>query len=230
MSQFIEEEPKTVLIYGDSNTWGFNFDTLSRFPFHQRWTNRVQQSLNTTHPDKFHSIPEGLNGRTTVYDRSIEFEGAHNLNGRPTLPTILHTHKALDLIVLALGTNDLVGTCGPHDEALERCVSGVRQLVKDTQSLLAGVGRNGSAKILVLGLPPLVSTEVNLSWDFPPNVGEIRNEANEKLRILCEEEKVDFLDISPVLTLNAKDGIHLNDEDQVAMSIIFTEKIIHLFV
>ncbi len=229
MSEFNSEEPKTVLIYGDSNTWGFNFDALGRFPFHERWTTRVQQSLNSSHPGKFHIIPEGLSGRTTMYDHYIEMFGECNLNGRPTLPTTLHSHTPLDLIVLALGTNDLCGRCGPPENAVSRCVAGVRQLVKDIQSLLGKVGRDGSAKILVLSLPPLVATDFNFTRTYPSNLTDIRIEANDKLQVLCQEENIPFLDISTVLTLNSTDGVHFNVEDQVQMSKIVVQAIENIF-
>lgn len=179
MSSNTAEEPKAILIYGDSNTWGFNFDAFSRFPYHQRWTIRVQKALNESHPGKFHIIPEGVNGRSTIYDRTLDFEGPHNLNGRLTLPIILHSHKYLDLIVLALGTNDIASAWGPPEEASERCVTGIRELVKDVKAVLPIVGRGGAAKILVLGLPPLITTERNLMFGFHPDLEKVRNEANE---------------------------------------------------
>ena len=48
-------------------------------------------------------IEEGLNGRTTVWDDSIE----EYKNGKDYLIPCLVTHKPLDLVIIMLGTNDL---------------------------------------------------------------------------------------------------------------------------
>jgi lysophospholipase L1-like esterase len=130
----------------------------------------------------------------------------------------------LDLVVLALGTNDLCGDCGPAEQAIERCLSGVQQLVDDIRSMESHIG-SSTFSILVLGLPPLVSTEVNLTWKFPSNLRHVREEANDRLRIWCLEQHIDYLDISHVLTLNAIDGIHLTETDQMAMSEIVYQKL-----
>ncbi len=228
MSHSSELEPKNVVVFGDSNTWGFNFDQFSRFLHHQRWTIRTQKALNASHPGQFHLVAEGLNGRTTMHDRQLDFEGPHNLNGRLQMPAILHSHKPLDLIVIALGTNDIALPCGPADEAVHRVLTGVRQLLQDVRGILPVIGRNGKAKILVLGLPPLAANQVNASFGFPSNLTEIRHEINEKLSGLCEKEDVNFLNIAPVLKLSAQDGIHFNEDDQVALSDLITPRIVEL--
>jgi lysophospholipase L1-like esterase len=62
---------KTILCYGDSNTWGFvpgsaNYEIfyLERYTCDVRWTEVLQQKLG---PD-YYVIEEGLNGRTTNVD------------------------------------------------------------------------------------------------------------------------------------------------------------------
>ena len=50
-------------------------------------------------------VSEGLNGRTTIVDDP--FMDSYDVNGRRTLPPILHSHKPIDVLVIMLGTNDL---------------------------------------------------------------------------------------------------------------------------
>ena len=50
-------------------------------------------------------VSEGLNGRTTMVDDP--FMADYDVNGRRTLPPILHSHKPIDVLVIMLGTNDL---------------------------------------------------------------------------------------------------------------------------
>ncbi|HHY90152.1 MAG TPA: G-D-S-L family lipolytic protein, partial [Clostridiales bacterium] len=58
---------KTILCYGDSNTWGYNPKQPGRYPKPIRWTTVLQENLGSD----FEVIAEGLNGRTTVWDDPI---------------------------------------------------------------------------------------------------------------------------------------------------------------
>jgi len=60
-------DPKTVLCFGDSLTWGFDPRGGERFVrcgFAERWTRRLQAELGSS----YYVIEEGLNGRMTVFD------------------------------------------------------------------------------------------------------------------------------------------------------------------
>ena len=91
---------KTVLCYGDSNTWGYDAATEGRYPYDKRWTTVLARELGS----EYLVIPEGLNGRTTVWPDPIEGEYK---SGKSTLLAILESHYPIDLVVLMLGTNDL---------------------------------------------------------------------------------------------------------------------------
>lgn len=68
---------RTILIFGDSNTWGFDPSTKGRFQHDDRWTTMLTSSLNSGDVDvklsaaaiavRYHVVVEGLNGRTTVF-------------------------------------------------------------------------------------------------------------------------------------------------------------------
>ena len=59
---------KTVLCYGDSNTWGYDPSTAQRYAMDERWTGVLRQEIG----NGYLIIEEGLNGRTTVWDDPIE--------------------------------------------------------------------------------------------------------------------------------------------------------------
>ena len=88
-----------IVAFGDSNTWGYDPATGGRFPRAQRWPSVLQRELG---PD-FEVIAEGLNGRTTVHDDPIEPYRC----GADALPPCLMSHAPVDLVILALGCNDL---------------------------------------------------------------------------------------------------------------------------
>jgi len=53
---------KTILCYGDSNTYGYNPADGSRFDHHTRWPGVLRDRLGA----EFWVVEEGCNGRTTV--------------------------------------------------------------------------------------------------------------------------------------------------------------------
>ncbi len=89
---------KTILCYGDSNTFGTN-PHGGRWPETIRWTGRLQHLLGA----EYRVIEEGCGGRTTVWSDDLE----RDRNGREFLPVALASHKPLDLVILMLGTNDM---------------------------------------------------------------------------------------------------------------------------
>ena len=58
--------------------------------------------------DAYEVIPEGLNGRTTAYDRP----GAGWKNGISSFIACLGTHKPVDHLIIMLGTNDCNAALG----------------------------------------------------------------------------------------------------------------------
>lgn len=116
-------EFKTILCYGDSNTWGYDPLTRSRFPFSQRWTSVLGASLGSG----FIVAAEGLCGRTTVLDDPWEGE---NKNGRRFFLTCVETHRPLDFIIIMLGTNDLKKKFASDARG---AALGVRCLLEDLQ-------------------------------------------------------------------------------------------------
>jgi len=56
---------RSILCFGDSNTWGYEAATEERLPWDVRWPGVLQRLLG---PD-VRILEEGLNGRSTMFDR-----------------------------------------------------------------------------------------------------------------------------------------------------------------
>ena len=83
-------------------------------PYKSRWTTVLQQQLNVTLArcgEHALVIPEGLCGRTTCVDDEHCWaccDGApRGMNGRQFILPCLKTHQPVNVVVLALGCNDL---------------------------------------------------------------------------------------------------------------------------
>jgi len=89
---------KTILCYGDSNTWGRKAGS-TRFPRDEQWVNKLQTKLG----EDCLVVQEGLSARIAG---NYETEKPW-LNGQDPFVAIFLTASPVNVVVIALGTNDL---------------------------------------------------------------------------------------------------------------------------
>ena len=111
-----------MLIYGDSNSWGYLDDGQGR-RYERRWPIEMYKILSDMLPLTL--IEECLPGRTTDLDDAVMGKG---FNGRAHLETILRSHQPLDHIVIMLGTNDLKARFNRSADDIAKSLIGLGQL------------------------------------------------------------------------------------------------------
>jgi len=203
---------KTILCYGDSNTYGavpLDFDlfekpfvsSLYRLPREKRWTGIFQSELG----NDYYVIEEGLNGRTTVWDDPIE--GTYK-NGLKYLLPCLESHAPIDLVILMLGTNDLKIKFSVS--ALDIAMS-IGVLVDTIQK--SGFGPDGGKpKILILCPPPL--GELSHLEDLFGKEGIKKSKDFAKYyKKVAKLYNCSFLDVATIIKSSDKDGVHYDEED-----------------
>lgn len=122
---------KTILCYGDSNTWGQTPDkTGNRYPADVRWTGVLQARLG----DNFYVIEEGLSSRTT----DLDYAKKPGRNGRTYLEPCLDSHMPLDAVVLMLGTNDFKIEFDRSAAEIAQAVRGLVELIQAKTAKYAG--------------------------------------------------------------------------------------------
>ncbi|PIE35176.1 hydrolase [candidate division KSB3 bacterium] len=189
---------KTVVCYGDSNTWGYNPVTKERYGRDVRWTGVLRKALG----DAYLIIEEGLNGRTTVWDDPIE----GYKNGKEYIIPCLTSHKPFDLVIIMLGTNDL-----KQRFSLPACdiAKGAGALVEIAQKSDTGI--SGNAPQVLLMAPPPVAKLTEFAEMF-----EGSEEKSQKLgryyQQQAQELGCDFFDVSEVIVSSNVDGIHFDPE------------------
>jgi len=203
---------KTVLCFGDSNTWGYDPATGTRFPRDVRWTGVLRQALG----QDYLVIEEGLNGRTTVWDDPIEGEWK---NGKKYLVPCLESHAPLDLVVLMLGTNDLKlrYSVSPYD-----ICGGVEVLVKIIRASQAGTDLQAPAILIVA--PPPVGRLTNYAEMFDGAVPKSRRLA-EHYRELAGAYGCTFLDAGQVIVSSDLDGIHFETAEHAKLGRAIAEQV-----
>lgn len=190
---------KTILCYGDSNTWGWNPATKERLPRNMRWTGVLRQELGP----EYEIIEEGLNGRTTVWDDPIE----SNKNGKKYLLPCLETHKPIDLVVLMLGTNDLKNRFSVS--ALD-IANGVGVLVDIIQKSSSGL--DGLAPQVLLMCPPQIAKLTEFA-DMFIGAYEKSEKLSKHYRKISEQFKCYYLDTSEHISSSELDGIHFDTSE-----------------
>ena len=191
---------RTVLCYGDSNTWGSDPETGDRFAPDVRWPGVLARGLG----EGFRVIEEGLPGRTTVRDDPIE--GAHK-NGRTYLRACLESHKPIDLVALMLGTNDLKERFGASASDIAQ---GAASLAEEI--LRSGCGPAGGAPAVLLISPPPVGRLTEMAEMFGGSAKKSARFAGH-YRHFAGQSGCEFLDAGAVIASSDLDGIHLEADE-----------------
>ncbi len=193
---------RTIVCYGDSNTWGAvpmpKREGPSRFDPTVRWPGVLRSRLG----DGWHVAEEGMNGRTTCQDDPVE--GVHK-NGARFLQVCLETHQPIDLIIIKLGTNDLKARLSM--QATD---------VADGAGVLAGIAQRstcgpdgGAPKVLLVSPAPLA----RLSWlaEMFEGGAEKSRKIADRMAIVAKDCGAHFLDAGKLVQSSDIDGIHLDE-------------------
>lgn len=196
---------KTLLFYGDSNTFGKIpmkvRGSNARYPADVRWTGLIRQAL----ADKVDVIEEGLSSRDTVHDDPID---GREKNGLAYLRPCLFSHMPIDVIVLMLGTNDLKTrfSVTPADIAFS-----VERLITEIKS--CHVGPNGSDPKLIVLCPAPIEEIGFLGSIFVGGAAKSR-QLSPYYREVAEKQGALFLDVGQVVKVSKVDGVHF-EADQL---------------
>ena len=214
---------KTVMCFGDSNTWGhvgtWEIPKVpsTRFDENTRWTQVMAAQLG----DDYRVVEEGLSGRTTMYSTQAEpFKGGDTY----LIPALL-SHRPLDAVILMLGTNDLRLDFGVTEATL---MDGLRKLVGMIRSHPdCGVG--GAAPKILLAAP-IRMAEPQGRRDYYVARGEQRGIAMSELyarqcRELARELDCAFLDAADVAEACPADGLHMDANSHRRLGRYMADKI-----
>ena len=196
---------KTVVCFGDSNTWGYDPEMKERFAPDRRWTGVLAKSLG----DSYRVIEEGLNGRTTVVDDPIR----PYRNGRDYIIPCLESHMPIDLVTIMLGTNDL-------KERFNRSASDIAESAATLaeMALNSTFGPNeGRPKVLLIAPPPVVRL-TELAEMFDGAVEKSKRFA-EHYRNMADWYDCEFFDAGSVIRSSELDGIHFEASEHEKLGI-----------
>lgn len=193
---------KTVLCYGDSNTYGYVPETGLRYPRDIRYTGRLQLLLG----DEYTVIEEGCNGRTTIHDDPVDGWK----NGLDYLRPCLSSHKPIDIVILMLGSNDLKGSF--HLTA-EEIAEGAGVLVRVIKEFT--VEKQGFVPKIILVSPPEIGGGIRTSpfyGAFSDDAIERSKQFPEFYKNVADSEGCIFFDAARYIYPSETDSLHLTPE------------------
>ncbi len=192
-----------IVAFGDSNTWGYDPKSATRFAPDIRWTGVMQRELGAD----YRVIEEGLNGRTTVFDDPIE----PDRRGADYLPPCLRSHAPLDLLILALGCNDMKKrfSASPGDIA-----NGAERLIRIARA--EEVGSGGASPRILLVAPPPMARLTGFAEMFE-GAGEKSRVLAQRYRDVAERQNVGFVDAGQLIACSDLDGIHFEAESHAIL-------------
>ena len=203
---------KSVLCFGDSNTYGLKPDGSGRFDENTRWTGILSSMLN---PKDYRVYEEGLVGRTSVFEDSVRY----GRKGSSVLPVLLESHSPVDKVVLMLGTND----CKAVYNASPKVIT------KGMEVLLEQIERISPESDVIL-LSPIHLGEKVYEEKYDPEFDQDSLKTSKELKAyfkrLAEEHHCQFLAASDVAEPSETDQEHMDETGHRALANAIYEKII----
>jgi lysophospholipase L1-like esterase len=197
-------DERTILCFGDSNTWGCPPGGGERFPRDVRWPGALQGLLG----EGYRVIEEGLNGRTAT----LEHPWVEGRSGRPYLLPCCRSHAPLDMVIVFLGTNDLADFYNlSAAEVAEACASLVR--VVHT----AECGRGADTPPVLLICPPPIRASGPDAAEYETAAAKSRT-LGARFAEAAEAWGAELLDLDGVVGYAEVDPIHLGADAHRALA------------
>ncbi|MCR4880789.1 MAG: hypothetical protein K6A44_02405 [bacterium] len=185
---------KKILCYGDSNTFGFNTVDGTRFDEKNRWTALLQNNLGAD----YEVINEGMCDRTGFVDND---KGAL-YSAQRHFPEIITQIKDVDILILAIGTNDLQFK---YNITFDQIENGLESLIV--------MAINNVKKIIIV--PPVVLSEDVLKGFFKFQFDETsisKSQKTEKIyNKVAQRYNCEIFDINNFVKPSSADGLHYDE-------------------
>lgn len=204
----------TILVYGDSNSHGTIpleiMDVFGRFPKGHRWPDIMEQKL-AVKIDPLEVINESLPGRTTVHDDVVD---GGPRNGLKILPSVLLSHRPIDLLIIMLGTNDLKARFGV----------GAYEIARSVRQLILAAKASETVKDIFIVSPVSVKEIGALAPTFKGAEERQKGLADHLLEI-GELYDAGFLNADQHIEVSLSDGVHFERVKHVVLGEAMAEAV-----
>lgn len=202
-----------VLVYGDSNSWGYLDDGLViRFPL--RWPVVMARTM-AARGRPIELVEECLPGRTTNLPDPLM---GHYVDGAAPFRAILRSHIPLDLILIMLGTNDVKAR---FDRSADGVVAGLMALSDIVgESEVWTDGEPVGPRLGLIAPPALGRRADDSAWDTESAWTGSREKTlslPEKIEAACHARGHLFYDGNRGAVSSERDPIHWDEATHIGM-------------
>lgn len=196
-----------ILVYADSLSWGIIPDTRSRFRFDQRWPGVAELELHKAGVG-VRVVEDCLNGRRTVWSDPFK-PGRNGLEG---LEQRIEINSPLALVVVFLGTNDFQSmhhlNAWQSSQGLGAIVAAIRR---------APIEPGMPVPPILLVAPPQIQTaKGGMAPKFQGAETKAAGLAS-AIKAVAQELGCHFFDAGSVTTTSRVDGVHLDEDQHLAL-------------
>lgn len=195
---------KRIMIYGDSNTHGYNAEDGSRFDENTRWTGVCQNILG----NDYVIVEEGLNGRNTCHDVP---DGPYKNGMSYIIPCVL-SQLPLDMICVKLGSNDFDPMLDPDPEKIAANAAKILKIAK-----LVAEEKYPEHPCKYVLMAPLNATDDALTGDFgeyyDAETVALSRKAPAAFAKQAEKDGFLYFNANEYAVCCKKDGVHLDAEN-----------------
>jgi len=210
---------KTVLTFGDSNTYGtppaHARGENRRFDPDVRWPGVLANALGSG----WTVLEQSLPGRTTCLADPIM--GVH-MDGQLGLRIALESNGPIDVLTIMLGTNDAQTH---HARSADQIVGGLASLLAIARSEPYQT-RHGGFDILLIAPPPIL--EQGTYRDTAMGAAEKSQAFAPMIAALAAHWGIAFLDAGAVIGSSPIDGIHFSADDHAILGAAVAQKVLQL--
>lgn len=228
-----QDEPTRILVFGDSNTWGWvprdDGEPTVRYPAEMRWPERMAADL-TRKGLSVDLVVDAVSGRTTNMD-DPKTAGLHpplharSFNGAQALPAAVAAHMPLDWVVVMLGTNDAKTAFARDARTIAHALVGIGMLAERCTGVATAYS---PPKALLVAPPPLGPLSDAMAEDFTGGPEVSRAVGSQVLR-LATAVGVAAVDAGAVIpAIHGIDGVHFTAEDHAAVAIAVTGSLLDM--
>lgn len=211
-------EKTNILVYGDSNTWGWigveEAFPSSRYSDEERWTGVMAAELGAG----YSVAVDGLTVRATNLDDAMDWNAikAEMFNGAKTLPAAIAREMPVDLLIIALGTNDLKAET---NRSAADIADAIIEVAKIAQGCAGGVAYHYDAPRVLVVSPAPVNDMLHPDFAAMFEGGKAKSEAlGAALKAAADKAGIASFDAGAVVgNVKGADGLHLSKDQHAEL-------------
>ena len=217
--------PKRLLVYGDSNSWGWvprsDEDPHAPYPADVRWTGRMAAALAPT----VDVVVDALSGRTCDLDDPItaaDFPplAPEDFNGLAGIARTMAVYAPVDAVVIMLGTNDVKPR---FNRTAENIAAGFVAVAAQARAAAGGVNVAApDPAILMIAPPPVAPVDAETSPEFAGGDSVSRAVAD-ALATAATAAGLPMIDGGTVVPqIGGVDAVHFTPDDHARLADLVT--------